>query len=283
MRGRNTAPILQYRQRQISTPVRSGNVSALRRYHGGRYRVRRHTVITRFNTCSHSTGYYSSPFSYHSGIDSGLIYNSSWIMEPVGYQYSSGFSCFNNYPYYVHNGYRYRYSPVDICNYELVDVKDETPVVVKTFYAMECNKAFDACAQKRDELNEDESSQRYICMEKIDESLKPSDNYSQIPGLINNLPPSKIKEIENFLKGKTEKELFKLGKKDGYNGCKIEKSKKCNFQVTVDGDSYPMKDGSICSSTKKSEVSLYGCESDSQRENAACLFALAIAEGYCVE
>lgn len=279
MRGRNTAPILSQRTNEYSR-VRSGNVSAIRVYHGRRYRVNRHRNFNSWGSCNR--GYYRSPVDYHAGINSRLIYHSTWIMEPVSYTYDSGYSCIDGYPYYVHNGYRYRYSPVDICNYELVDLKSSTPKVIKTYYAMECNKAFDTCAAKRDQLNEDEESQRYACLEKIDDSLKPSDNYDEIPATVNRLTPEQIKEIDRLLKKSDHKKMWKLGKK-GYKGCEITKnSEECNYQVEVNGVPYPMKDGSVCSSSRATELELYGCDSDSQRKNAACLLALAISEGYCL-
>lgn len=279
MRGRNTAPILSYRANQYRR-VRSGNVAAIRRYHGRRYRVSRHSSYTNWGSCRQ--GLYRSPMDYHARIDGRMIYHSSWVMEPVSFTYDSGYSCIDDYPYVVHNGYRYRYSPVDLCNYELVDVEDDEPKVVKTFYAMACNKAFDACAAKRDQLNEDEYAQRYICMEKIDDTLRPSDNYDEIPATVNRLTPEQIKEIDKLLKSSDDRDLFKMGKR-GYKGCEITRnSKECNYQVEVDGVPYPMTDGSVCSSTRNTDLELYGCESNSQRNNAACLLALAISEGYCI-
>lgn len=285
MRGRNTAPILAQRHAQYSR-VRSGNIGAIRNYHGDRYRVFAHRRYNNFNDCTYSSGRYHSPIDYHSRVNSRMIYQSSWVMEPVSYTYNSGYSCIDNYPYIVHNGYRYRYSPVDKCNYELVDLdsSDETDKtkVVKTFYAMECNLAFDQCAAKRDQLNEDHTAQKYICMEKVDTSLQTTDNYDDIPSLINNLSPTQISNIDTFLASTSPRSLFKLGKRSGYNSCKITKSNKCNYQVEVNGTPYPMTDGSVCSSNRKSDLHLYGCTAGSQKTNAACLLALAISEGYCL-
>lgn len=288
MRGRNTAPILAQRHSEYRS-VRSGNISAIRRYHGGRYRVFAHRRYNTFNNCTYASGRYNSPNDYHSRVNPRLIYNSTWIMEPVSFTFNSGYHCIDNYPYYVHNGYRYRYSPIDLCNYELVDLDareteyDETKhKVIKTYYQVACNLALDQCAAKRDQLNKDQSSQRYICMEKIDDSLKPSDNFDNIPAMVNNLTPAQVNEIKAYLSSIRPRTLFKTGRKRGVNGCKIVKSRKCNYAVEVDGVSYPMKDGSICSSNRKSDLHLYGCQANSQKTNAACILALAIAEGYCL-
>lgn len=276
MRGRNTAPILSQRHSEYRA-ISSGNVAALRAYHGG-YRVRTH-VVSSYNSCNN---FYRTPLAYHSTVNSNNFYRGSWVMEPTAFYYDSGYNCMNGYPYYIHNGYRYRYSTQDICNYELVDAYKEPSEVVKTYYGMACNKAFDMCAAKRDQLNAKDSFQRYICMEKVDAKVSIKDSKNNIPAMINSLKPEQIKEIQTYLSSTSAKSLFKTGKKYGYKGCKIVKSRKCNYAVTVQGKFYPLTDGSVCSSASKSSVGAYGCTSSSQKSNASCLLALAISEGYCI-
>jgi hypothetical protein len=171
----------------------------------------------------------------------------------------------------------------DKCNYELVDLEKDT--VVKTFYDIACSEAFDTCAAKRDQLNQNKEIkvQRYACLEKIDPNLSSDDNYDNIPGMVNHLSESEISQIEEFLNSKTLSKLFRTGRK-GYKGCSIEKIKgnACNFMIKVDGNSYPMTDGSVCSNSAKTKANYYGCEGSSQRSTAACLFALAVSEGYCL-
>ncbi len=70
----------------------------------------------------------------------------------------------NDYPYLGYRGYRYRYSPVEYCDYELVD--DYTDQVFDRFYGMTCQDAYDYCADLRDDLNYSEPyGNRYFCAE----------------------------------------------------------------------------------------------------------------------
>lgn len=179
----------------------------------------------------------------------------------------------------------FRYSPVDTCNYELVDMKYSTAEetkIVKKYDNMTCKQAFDQCAIKRDTLNKNNYDQRFICAEKVDETIQSENFKETIPSMIDYLDKETRSNVKSFLKSTTPKSLFKIGKRGGYKGCKIVKSPICNYQVKVNGVSYPKSDGSVCSSNRKSNPSLYGCEAASQKVNAACLLALAISEGYCI-
>lgn len=100
--------------------------------------------------------------------------------------------------------------------------------------------------------------------------------------MIDYLDKAKQTEIKSFLKSSEPKSLFKMGKRGEYKGCKIVGSPICNYQVQINGVGYPKKDGSVCSSARKSNPSLYGCDAASQKTNAACLLALAVSEGYCL-
>jgi hypothetical protein len=73
-----------------------------------------------------------------------------------GYYYS-------DYPYYIYNGYRYRYSNFDTCNYQLVD--KYTHQVIESFWGMTCSRGYDLCAQKRDQRNWRTNGYRYMCAE----------------------------------------------------------------------------------------------------------------------
>ncbi len=283
--GRNTAPILQHRiDQQWGSPITSGNVSAMHSYHSGNYRVHHHHPYSHFNNC-HSGHYYGHSRDYYVGVHHGYIYQ-SWVFEPAPFYYDSGYNCIDGYPYYVDEGYRYRYSDVDYCNYDLVDLKNNK--TVKAFHQIVCNKAFDTCAAKRDQLNQDEDVQRYVCVEKVDEDLVNSD-LDEIPGMVNNLTDEEIFELSSFVSAKAPQELFKLGKNKGVGKCRIKKLKRtkneygCNYRVEVDGKPYPMTDGSVCSNSKRTKLEYYGCKSGSQMKNASCLLSLAILEGYCQE
>ncbi len=70
----------------------------------------------------------------------------------------------DDYPYIGHRGYRYRYSPIEYCDYDLVD--DYTNQVFDRFYGMTCQDAYDYCSDLRDDLNYSEPyGNRFFCAE----------------------------------------------------------------------------------------------------------------------
>jgi hypothetical protein len=85
-----------------------------------------------------------------------------WIFFPAT-GYNNGYWTIDNYPYYVYNGYRNRYSPVDYCNYQLVDQYDHH--VVQNYFNQICNSGYDMCSMERDRLNSQMNEYRYFCSE----------------------------------------------------------------------------------------------------------------------
>ena len=77
-----------------------------------------------------------------------------------------GYRVFNGYPYFVYNGFRHRYSSVDLCDYDLIDSYSDT--VESSYYGLRCSQAYDQCAWDRDIYNDGERDFRYFCAEKID-------------------------------------------------------------------------------------------------------------------
>jgi hypothetical protein len=75
----------------------------------------------------------------------------------------NGYWTIDNYPYYVYNGYRHRYSTYDYCNYQLVDQYDHR--VVQTYWNQVCNVGYDSCSYERDRLNSQIGEYRYFCSE----------------------------------------------------------------------------------------------------------------------
>ncbi len=278
LRGRNTAPILKKRF-QEKRLVRSGSIGGMRDYHNGYYRRRSHVVYSG-GGCFSSVNY-SSIYMYQSTLSSAYYYN-SWVMEPTLFYYSPGFHCVNGYPYYIDSGYQHRYSEIDLCNYELVDLDDKT--VVKTYHSQSCKVGFDSCAAKRDQLNSTKYAHRYACLEKADDAISIVKT-NKIPSLINGLSESEIAETKLFLEMNDDKTLYNMASDEGIRRCKIVKAKKnqhkCNYLVTVGDKIYPLGNGTVCSNSKKTKISSYGCNFSSQRKNAVCLLSLAIAEGYC--
>ena len=84
-----------------------------------------------------------------------------WLLFPS--TRVNGYYVVDNYPYYIHNGYRYRYSHYDTCNYQLIDKYTHT--VERTFWGQICSIGYDQCANVRDRRNEREWDNRYFCAE----------------------------------------------------------------------------------------------------------------------
>jgi hypothetical protein len=111
----------------------------------------------------HTVRYYRSYdwYNYVYRVNRNYVY-AHWIFYPAN-GYSNGYRTIDNYPYYVYNGYRYRYSNNDYCNYQLVDSNNHN--VVQTYWNQSCNTGYDACSYERDRLNAQMNDYRYFCSE----------------------------------------------------------------------------------------------------------------------
>jgi hypothetical protein len=76
---------------------------------------------------------------------------------------TNGYYLIDDYPFYVYNGYYHRYSNYDTCNYQLVDTY--TRRVVRNYWNLTCNRAYDQCSSERDYWNYREYSNRFACAE----------------------------------------------------------------------------------------------------------------------
>jgi hypothetical protein len=117
---------------------------------------------------------YSRPYDFYRTLPYRYVYWDLWVRYPA--DYGNGYYTLENYPYYVFNGYRHRYSPVDSCDYELVDGR--TNSAVRSFSGWTCQQGYDACAQDRDERNYREYGYRYFCSERIDRSQNYNWDYN---------------------------------------------------------------------------------------------------------
>ncbi len=122
---------------------------------------------------SHSLRFYS-PYDYYSRVPYRNVYWDQWVRW--GVSSNNGFYYFDNYPYFVYNGYRHRYSPMDSCNYELVDGYDNRTEM--TFSGRSCQSGYDACARERDERNYRSYDDRYFCSERLDSSRSYNWDYN---------------------------------------------------------------------------------------------------------
>lgn len=123
------------------------------------YRTYRHTPYR--DHVRHNRRWYNTR-DYHRTIRPIYVYNNRWLRVRV--TYNDGYWYGSDYPYFIYNGYRHRYSSFDTCNYELVDSYSDS--VQRTFYFYSCSTGYDLCADLRDDLNYYENNYRYFCAER---------------------------------------------------------------------------------------------------------------------
>ena len=222
---------------------------------------------------------YNNPRDYYTGVPTYYIYR-RWVQYPVHYWYYNGYWEIDGYPYYVNHGYRYRYSQVDLCQYELVDANDYT--TVRTFPVQACTTAYDQCAVERDQMNRSISTERYFCAEAVEKDQEVADA-SSYRGSAVEMTDAKRAEIKAYLSGMNYKDIFR----DGTVGaCQIVKiggifsSSTCKYQVNVNEKAYPAVDGSVCSAPASAEA--VDCNVGNEKMNAGCILKQAIESGYCL-
>lgn len=120
---------------------------------------------TRYDRVPHHRVRYQRPRDYYRSLPRTTIYRDRWARVPVVTPVSRDGYYWWDYPYYVHNGYQYRYSPVEFCDYELVDSLNWS--VYSSFYGQTCVDGYDNCADLRDEMNWWEGHDRYFCAESF--------------------------------------------------------------------------------------------------------------------
>jgi hypothetical protein len=202
-------------------------------------------------------------------------------MIPVYYTYTPGYWEIDSYPWYVHDGFRYRYSPVDQCQYDLVN--GETNTVERRTELTACNVAYDQCAADRDALNSTLGVDQYFCAESVEDDLAQTTTteYAPVP---NTLSVEQQTRINNFLSGLSLHDLFSKVYYGGVGSCAIVKLRGnehgCKYIVTVKDEYFPDPEGEICSEDR--QASYAGCNVGDEKQNAACLVEKAVLEGYCI-
>jgi hypothetical protein len=224
---------------------------------------------------------YSRPYDYFSVVPRHHIYR-WWVYEPVSFWYTNGYWVINDYPYYVYRGYRYRYSPVELCNYELVDSTNNA--VVKVFADKYCSQAYDECALERDTANTAEQYERFFCAERVSEELQNTDDatFSSRPV---DVDTARAAAIQAYLSANTFKDVYKDATYGNLGACGVVNyglfgnSNGCRFAVSIDGKMYPDVEGSVCSDDDTAEA--IGCNVGNEKENLGCILTKAIQDGYC--
>jgi hypothetical protein len=130
----------------------------------GHYRQNHHRPQA--NRYNNNQRRYQHRHDYFRTVPRNYVYNNTWLRFQVGLNYANGYTVFDNYPYYIYNGYRHRYSHYDRCDYDLVDGAQNR--VATRIYGLACAQAYDQCANLRDSWNWQARGNRFFCSEVYD-------------------------------------------------------------------------------------------------------------------
>lgn len=250
--------------------------------HGPRYNPpgAHHTPVLVSTTVIHFGG----PRDYYTSINHHYIYR-RWVQYPVNYWYTDGYWDIDGYPYYVNRGYRYRYNPVEMCQYELVDAENYT--TVKVYALQACTTAYDTCAVERDSMNRTVGMERYFCAEAVDADLAQAQD-ADYQGSAVEMTDAKKAAIAAYLEDMSFKDLYQDAANNGVGTCTItnvgglfgnRSPFNCKYQVNVGAKAYPAVDGSVCSDD--SQAASVDCNVGNEKENAGCILKQAVQSGYC--
>ena len=250
--------------------------------HGPRYNPpgNIHTPVLVHTTVIHFGG----PRDYYSSINSHYIYY-RWVQYPVQYWYTDGYWEMDGYPYYVNRGYRYRYNPVEMCQYELVDAENNS--TIKAYPLQACTTAYDQCAVERDTMNRTIGLERYFCAEAVDADLAQTQN-TDYQGSAVEMTEAKRAAIASYLEDMSYKDIFHDAFNNGVGTCSItnvggmfgnRNAYNCKYQVNVGTKAYPAVNGSVCSDD--AQAAQVDCSVGNEKENAGCILKQAIESGYC--
>jgi hypothetical protein len=233
---------------------------------------------------STSVIHFGHPHDYYGHVPHYYIYR-RWVQYPVAYWYTDGYWDIDGYPYYVNRGYRYRYNPVEMCQYELVDAENYT--TLKVYPLQACTTAYDQCAVERDTMNRTIGLERYFCAEAVDAEFVQADDSNYRSSSVEMTEVKKL-AIKDYLEYMSYKYLYKDAANYGVGACSItnvggmfgnRSDYDCKYQVNVGQKAYPAVNGSVCSND--SQAALVGCSVGNEKENAGCILKQAIQSGYC--
>ncbi len=200
---------------------------------------------------------------------------------PAPFYYRPGYIVIDSYPWWIYNGYRYRYNPVEMCQYELVDSSSNT--VVHTYGEMSCNAGYDVCANDRDNANDLESFERFFCAERVEDEYSNQDDtvFSPIP---NEISVERQVLIDQYLATRSNLDAYNDAVAKRLGTCTVWKLRGnpdgCTYRSKVDGVNYPDVDGEVCSAAQQAE--LIGCNVGTEKENVGCILKHAVQNGYCI-
>jgi hypothetical protein len=236
---------------------------------------------------------YASRRDYYRNIPQRYIYR-TWIQMPVADHYNDGYWEIGGYPYYVYEGYGYRYNPVETCQYQLVDGEDYKVAI--TYNENACDFAYNECAQDRDQFNTEVGMDRFFCAEAVDsEYTNDGTGYDPLPTSIPGptpvpvpVPAPQISAAHqaqiNSLIGMSHKDVWKQGWYKGVGECAIVKLSgnplDCRWIVKSGNDWAPEVDGSVCSQSL--QAMKVGCAVGDEKQNIGCILKKAVTEGKCL-
>ncbi len=236
---------------------------------------------------------YSNPRAYYVHIERRFIFR-TWVQEPVYDSYTDGYWEMDDYPYYVHEGYRYRYNPVETCHYQLVDGEDYQ--IAQDYSENACDYAYNECAVDRDAYNTQVGSDRFFCGEAVDPDLSnDGTGYTPLPDTqsapapiptpvpVPRVNPALQAQIDS-LAGQSNKDIWKMGWNEGIGSCVVVKLSgnplNCRWIVKSNELWMPMADGSVCS--QDIQAAQVGCNVGNEKENIGCILKQVVVAGKCL-
>jgi hypothetical protein len=247
-----------------------------RRFHQPRV-VRRHTPHRDINLGSRRYGYWRD---YQRVVHRRHIYV-HWIFVPVPWYYRTGYVVMDDYPWWVYNGYRYRYNPVDYCSYEVVD--STTNTAVRSYSEMACNVGYDVCAQERDTYNDLEGYDRYFCAERVEDEYANENNDDVFSPIPTEMDEAQVARIQQYLDSHGYLDSYNDAAAQRLGTCTVWRLRNnpygCTYRAKVDGQNYPDIEGEVCSIEDQAE--LIGCNVGTEKQNVGCILQNAVLNGYC--
>ena len=238
---------------------------------------------------------YASRRDYYRHLPQRYIFR-TWVQFPVRDSYTDGYWEIDNYPYYVHEGYGYRYNPVETCQYQLVD--GENYNVVVNYNENACDFAYNECADDRDKFNTEIGMDRFFCAEVVDaDHRNDGTSYDPMPSEIPMPIPTPVpvpvpaptisaahQAQINSLIGLSNKDIWKEGWYQGVGECAIVKLSgnplNCRWIISAGNDWAPEADGSVCS--QDAQAAKVGCNVGDEKQNIGCILKKAVTEGKCL-
>lgn len=107
---------------------------------------------------------FSNPEAYFRTLSSSAVAH-SWALPSAPAYLKLGPVILDGYPWYIEDGHRHRYNPLETCSYGLVDAT--TYKAQQVWDSKACDQGYDACIKVMDAANTQAGRARFICAEKV--------------------------------------------------------------------------------------------------------------------